>query len=372
MKTRERSEEKNKKTGKVIKAILIVLAAVFVIVGGYLIYAFSSYYRLPDNMTLEIVELPEASSNKAVPVGEELTAISYNIGFGAYTPDFSFFMDGGVSSWGASKESTIADVAKAAGYVQSYEPDFVLFQEVDLDSTRSYHVDQEAILDEFFPKYNRVGALDYDSPFLFWPLLQPHGSSVSELATYSVYPMTSALRRSLPVSETVTKIVDLDRCYSRITIPTENGKDLCLYTIHMSAYGMDDSVRQGQIAMISEDMNADVNAGNYVICGGDFNHDLLAADDADVSVGWAMPFPRENLPEKMKFVLDLWPREEVETMHHSCRDADAPYEEGVSYTITVDNFIVSDNVEITSYDIPNTGYAYSDHEPIVIRFTLQH
>ena len=36
----------------------------------------------------------------ALAIGTEYTALTYNIGFGAYTPDFSFFMDGGESLLG--------------------------------------------------------------------------------------------------------------------------------------------------------------------------------------------------------------------------------------------------------------------------------
>ena len=46
----------------------------------------------------------------ALAIGTEYTALTYNIGFGAYTPDFSFFMDGGESSWAKSKESVLDTV----------------------------------------------------------------------------------------------------------------------------------------------------------------------------------------------------------------------------------------------------------------------
>ena len=47
----------------------------------------------------------------------------------------------------------------------------------------------------------------------------------------------------------------------------------------MSAYGNSDAIREGQIRMLSEDMQKEYEAGNYVLCGGDFNHDLKAAED---------------------------------------------------------------------------------------------
>ena len=45
----------------------------------------------------------------------------------------------------------------------------------------------------------------------------------------------------------------------------------------MSAYGNSDAIREGQIRMLAEDMQKEYEAGNYVLCGGDFNHDLKSS-----------------------------------------------------------------------------------------------
>lgn len=47
----------------------------------------------------------------------------------------------------------------------------------------------------------------------------------------------------------------------------------------MSAYGNSDAIRQGQIEMLCNDMAKEYEAGNYVLCGGDFNHDLKASEE---------------------------------------------------------------------------------------------
>ena len=54
----------------------------------------------------------------------------------------------------------------------------------------------------------------------------------------------------------------------------------------------------------------------------------------------------------------------------TCRGADIPYEKGVNYTNTIDGFIVSDNVEVVSVNTVNTEYAYSDHNPVILKFKL--
>ena len=106
-----------------------------------------------------------------VTTGEQYSALTYNIGFGAYTPDFSFFMDGGKSSWAKSKDSVLDTVQGAGDLAASLNPDFAMIEEIDLDSTRSYHVNEYDILRNCFPNDYYVFAQNYDSAFLFYPFV---------------------------------------------------------------------------------------------------------------------------------------------------------------------------------------------------------
>mgnify|MGYP006900173017 CR=1 FL=1 len=48
------------------------------------------------------------------------------------------------------------------------------------------------------------------------------------------------------------------------TYKVENGKELVIFELHMSAYGNSDAIREGQISMLCNDMEAEYEAGNYV------------------------------------------------------------------------------------------------------------
>lgn len=364
---------KNKKKMKLwLKIALGTLGALVVVVVGYLAYLLISYHRLPDNMALTIDKPMADNKCPAVNTEEEYSIITYNLGFGAYTPDFSFFMDGGKESVAKSKESAVAAIDGAANMIKSYDADFICFQEVDIDATRSYHVNQYDMLKSIFDTYTSNYAINYDSAFLFYPFHKPHGKSKACLSTFSKYEMTSALRRSLPISTSFSKFFDLDRCYSITRIPTENGKELCLYNVHLSAYGNSDEIRAGQVGMLCEDMRKDYEKGNYVICGGDFNHDLKNEElDPDNEYSWAYPFPREMLPENFALGIDDFSEQEKAKIKDSARNADMEYVEGVTFTVTLDGFIVSENVEITGYDHLYTGYLYSDHDPVLMTFKLK-
>ena len=358
-----------------LKIIGIVLGILILALLAYIVYLYASYYRIEDNQEL-VVEAPvddtTTGAAAVLATDTEYSAVTYNIGFGAYLPDYSFFMDGGTSSWAESPETVQYAINGAGELVKSLDPDFALIQEIDLDATRSYHTDEYEMLRNILPEYTTVFAQNYDSAFLFYPFTQPHGSSRAGLGLFSKYPVSSALRRSFPISTSFSKFFDLDRCYSVSRIPVDNGKELVIFNLHMSAYGNSDEIRKGQIEMLCNDMAKEYEAGNYVLCGGDFNHDLKASEeDTESCESWAFPFPRTELPEHFDFCLDLLSSEEKESLWNSARNADMEYVPGVTYTVTLDGFIISDNIECLSYENVSTGYSYSDHDPVKVEFVLK-
>lgn len=356
---------------KILKPIGIGIILLLIAFGVYAGYVFGTYYRLPDKLTLEVNRNGSNTyfeDELQVEAGKYYWIMTYNIGFGAYHSDYSFFMDGGKSSWADSEESVIAGVCGIAEIINGVNTDFVLLQEVDIDGTRSYHVNELELLNQFLKGYYYTYAQDYDSPFLFFPPWEPHGANEAGIVTYSRSEITDTMRRSLPVSESFSKLLDLDRCYSISRIPMENGKNLCIYNIHMSAYGSNDEIREGQLAMLYEDMTTDYKNGNYVICGGDFNHNLKTEQDENAPE-WAYPFPKEGLPEGFRLAIDGAKEDDI--AHNSCRSASEPYNEETTYTVTLDGFIVSDNVTVNYYANMDWGYALSDHDPVIMQFRLE-
>lgn len=360
---------KLKKIIKRIICIVVVLAAVF---GIYAAYVFGAYYRLPDNLTLEVKRNGANSyfdeDDTLVP-GEAYWVMTYNIGFGAYRRDYSFFMDGGKSSWAKDKETVVAGVCAMGEIINLRYPDFVLLQEVDIDGTRSYHVDEMELLDRFMAGYYSCYAQTYDSPFFIIPPWQPHGANESGMVTYSRKKVTGAVRRSLPTSDSLSRFVDLDRCYSMIRVPVENGSTLCIYNVHLSAYGSDDQIKGAQLTVLFEDMQKEYEQGNYVVCGGDFNQSLRE-ERLENAPDWAAPFSREALPDCLRVAFDGI-KDEEDIAHDTCRSAKEPYQEGSTFTVTLDGFIVSDNMEVNYYENLDWGYEFSDHDPVVMEFILK-
>ena len=356
--------------GFIARAIGILLITILIAVIGYLLYVLLTYSRIPDNTALDI---DGKGSEDSVRVDTEYTIVTQNLGFGAYTSDFTFFMDGGKESRAESAESVENCINAAMDQIDLLNPDFILFQEVDLDSTRSYHINQYDMLTSHFPAFSSVKAVNYDSAYLMYPFNEPHGASYSSMATFSTFDIDSSVRRSFPISTSFSKFLDLDRCYTVSRISVENGKELVIYNVHSSAYGGSAEIRTAQMTMLMNDMKSEYDKGNYVICGGDFNHDFtgdstqkLNGGMGTLDFGWAQPFPDELIPEGFSRCISYKDGEVKPT----CRDCDIPYEEG-NFTIIVDGFIVSDNVECVTVENIVTGFVYSDHNPVVMTFKLK-
>ena len=134
----------------------------------------------------------------------------------------------------------------------------------------------------------------------------------------------------------------------------------------MSAYDEGGKIRQQQLAMLNLVLTEEYNKGNYVIAGGDFNHDIansinLYQTEQKVPE-WIFQLDDTDLVEHYKFAGAI--------NCPTCRSTDMPYEKGVNYTVVVDGFIVSDNVQIVKSENIDTDFEYSDHNPATLQFKL--
>ena len=78
-----------KKIRKLWKIPVYVILAALITAASYVAYVFLTFSRIEDNLVLE----PAGSSNAVASAGEKYRIVTYNIGFGAYTADYTFFMD---------------------------------------------------------------------------------------------------------------------------------------------------------------------------------------------------------------------------------------------------------------------------------------
>lgn len=380
-------QPQTKKTVKIILIVFAVIVFAFIaVVGGYVAYVAIQYHRIADNTDLEVSGLPSAE----LEAGVELSVMTYNLGFGAYSPEYSFFMDEGIMedgtrivgkhAKGISKADVDKNVTGQLSVAKDQNADFYLFQEVDEKADRSYGINMCKRGRESLIGRCSVYAENFHTANLLYPFNDPIGQSNSGIMTYSRFAIESAVRRSFPVTDDfIDKLFDLDRCFSVSYLPIKNKTEkLALINLHMSAYDEGGKVRVEQLAMLNAALAAEREKGNYVIAGGDFNHCLIAdLYDGDADRAFKHFAHKQQTPDWLKnSVLTQSELTDGFTLvapvnEATCRGADMPYEKGVSFVTVIDGFIVSDNVSVINSVTVDTQYAYSDHNPVKLTFVLE-
>ena len=159
----EKIKSVEKRKFRLLRILFRIILVFLLILIGYVAYVFLTYKRIPDNQKLDVVK------GKTTPIqtDTEYKIVSYNTGFGAYEPDYSFFMDGGTQSWAWSKERLEKNMQAMKDYLSGFNADLMILQEVDLDATRTYHVDEKEILSQIMKDSSSVFAVNFDSAFLY-------------------------------------------------------------------------------------------------------------------------------------------------------------------------------------------------------------
>ncbi len=350
--------------GKLIKGLLILTV---VAVGGYLAYVYMTYHRLP-----YASEQHSTRTGNPAPVDQTYTALTWNVGYGAFNRDFSAFTDGGTESRARSLQHVFDNLIHCVDRIHAEAADFVLLQEVDRKSDRAWRVDEAEVIRETLGDYQSYYVQNLNSPYLILPVKLPIGAAKSGLLTFANRDIFRAERQSLPVEADWHKLLDLDRCYSVCQIPTDDGRMLSLFNLHFSPRIADEAVPAQQLSMLLEQMKAEYDKGNYAVAGGDFNMDLLGDSGAVFGVDggdcpWARPIDTGLFPEGITLVDSLDAAHPVP----SHRSVDTGYVPGESFVATVDGFIVSDNVEVLNCHVVNEVFECSDHNPVVLRFRLK-
>lgn len=360
----------------ILKIMGIMLLLCLVIAGGYVGYLLLTYARIDDYQTIEEQNNP----TNTLTSQQAYSLLTYNIGFGAYNPDFSFFMDTGEMKDGTLTRGASGSATAYPTLVQNLEgilqvsneqaANFYFFQEVDQKATRSFGVDEVALIQENFINDGSAFALNFHSAFLFYPFTNPIGKSDAGLLTISDAMVRENIRRSLPIDDSlINRYFDLDRAVLISYLPVEGGKELVLINAHLSAYDEGGVQRKRQLEVLNQIMEEEYNKGNYVIVGGDFNQILEHNADYFPSEQqvptWISMLEASELAANFS-VVPATNGDQVATV----RSSDMPYRAGVNYTAIIDGFIVSNNIEASS-TIIDTNYQYSDHNPVKLNFTLK-
>ncbi len=291
----------------------------------------------------------------------------WNIGYCGLGDNMDFFYDGG-KGVRSTRERVGENLDGVLGYVEMLNSiDFFLFQEVDLNSRRSYRTDQLAALGGILPDYQRVAGLNYKVLFVPLPPRNPYGKVTSGIATMSRYQSVESVRRGFPgnYSWPMGPFM-LDRCFLVNRYPVANGKELLVVNTHNSAYD-DGSLRKAQMEYLHSFLMEEYGRGNYIVVGGDWNqtpagfHPMFEGNVFDtVQLAWV---EEDYLPGDWTWLCDP----EVPTN----RRVDIPYDPAVTRTTVIDYYLLSPNIEALEVKGVQLNFRNSDHNPVLASIRLK-
>lgn len=350
----------------VFRVILIIIAAAVLLLAGMVGFLSVTEYKPADRLKAEIT----GSAAKELNLEEEISLLTFNIGYGALGDNADFFMDGGKSVYTADEERVNKNLDGILDEVKRINPDIVLFQEIDKSSSRSRKINEYEMFKSELTDRAFSFANNFKVAFLPYPV-PPIGKVDSGIATASSFYVKSAERVQLPIPFSwPMRMANLKRCVLVSRIPIKNSdKELVIFNLHLEAYD-DGEGKIKQTEMLSGLLKTEREKGNYVIAGGDFNQIFSNADKNAYKVKEGMWAPGEidvaAFGEGFTFLMD----EKTPT----CRSLDKAYKgadrETFQYYL-IDGFIVSDNISVNLLQTQNLDFVYSDHNPVLLKAVLK-
>ena len=347
---------------KAIGATVLVVVCVFVL---FILFLTAVEYRPKETETLAV----DANTLRTVALGEPITVMTWNIGYGALGDNADFFMDGGTMVRTASRARVQENLAGIAEVVNSIAPDVLFLQEVDRASSRSHKIDEVAYMRSALQPYASSFANNYKVAYVPYPV-PPLGKVDSGVLLMSVFGIASSERVQLPISFSwPVRVANLKRCLIVSRVPVANSsKELVLINLHLEAYDEGEG-KIAQTALFKDVVQKEIDDGNYVIAGGDFNQVFSNVDDsrypAQEGKWQAGKIDVASFSDDVRFLMDA----KIPT----CRSLDQPYKDADKSSFqyyVIDGFVVSANVAVASCTTQDVGFVHSDHNPLVMEVTL--
>jgi endonuclease/exonuclease/phosphatase family metal-dependent hydrolase len=349
---------------KVFKTILkslgglLLLSIAFVLVAAVLATLID--YSPPE---MEILN-PQGKADKKQISKDQVSLMSWNIGYGGLGSKMDFFYDGGNKVRPTRKYYNEYFVGIESFLQENDSIDFLLLQEVDQKSHRSYRDNQEERIKQLFPGHQSVFAKNYNVPFVPVPVNNPMGKVVSGLMNLSKYEAMTSERISFPGNYAWPKsIFMLDRCFIIQRFVVKGEKVLTMINTHNSAFD-DGGLRKEQFKMLREIAKAEYAKGHYVIIGGDWNQNPPGFYPGKINNGdTASKNDLPNVADNFMPSSWIWYYDPAVPTN---RDVSQPYQKGQTSTTILDYFLLSPNLNPKRIKTIDLGFEFSDHNPVVM------
>lgn len=349
---------------KFIILITVLLIIVFVAVFLVMVLAAVTNYSPEDVEELEVY----GNGNKGRPNTDELSFMTWNIGYCGLGREMNFFYDDG-RMVRPDKQQHLKYQKGIQNYLQEQDTiDFICFQEVDVHSKRSYFSDQWQLFLQNLEDHYGTFAFNYDVRFVPMPVWEPMGRVKSGLSTFSRYEPENAERYAFKGNyRWPMRWFMLDRCFIKSVFPLENGRKLVLLNTHNSAFD-DGSLRQEQLQVLRTVMISEYEKGNFVVTCGDWNMNppgFLAwkIHNGDMVKTILPTIEKDYLPKGWKWAFDP----KIPTN----RELMESYLKTRTVTTIIDFFVLSPNIELLEVHAGDLGFEDSDHNPVFLKVRLR-
>lgn len=358
------------KKNSVIKKLLIFLGAfigvIVLFIGGFLIFASITTLKVKDQ---EAMPINGEVTNK-VNINDTISILTWNMGYGALDERQDCYWDGGTGVDGESKEVVLANIDAIRSKIQEINPDIFMVQEIDVNSKRSYYIDELQSLEEIFTKniYDYSFARNFKAGIVPLPLYNMTGRVDAGIATFSKYSIYNSTRIQLPIPFSwPMKLFNLKRCLLVERMPIEGtSQELVIVNLHLEAYD-DGECKAKQLAMLMDLLQEEYDKGNYVIAGGDFNQTFSTTNYQKYPKmnDWVCPVIEAENYSSFTFIMD--------DTYPTCRSLYKTYYDSDKTNhqyYMIDGFIVSNNITINSLETINLDFKNTDHNPVSMTFKL--
>jgi endonuclease/exonuclease/phosphatase family metal-dependent hydrolase len=358
---------------KIISLVTGIILIMVIGAGSLIAYLAVSEFSPEEVESLTV----QGHSELAAPRNETIRIMTWNLGYGALGDNADFFMDGGRMVNTADAGRVYDNLDDMVREIDAISPDIFLTQEIDLDSARSHFVDESDYLinNSMADLFGGVSAFATNFKVAFVPLpLPPIGKVLAGIEIFSRYAINEAERVSLPCPfKWPLRTFNLKRCLEISRIPVAGSdKELVIINLHLEAYDSGEG-KIAQTKVFKNVLRTEVDAGNYVIAGGDFNQVFSNIDTSafpHLEGKWQPGMiDVDEFGDDLTFVQD--------STVPSCRSLDRVLlgasgrdPEDFQYYV-IDGFIVSSNIEIEDLYADDLEFVSSDHNPLIMDFKLK-
>lgn len=346
---------------KLLKFLLFFTIIVIVAFAAFLIYASINDYKPEEKITVLTPENPDLLSDTT-----KYSIMIWNIGYCGLNKEMDFFYDGG-ENVRPSKDKVKENIHGVKSFLQKNKnTDFILLQEADKHSKRSYFFNEFDTIANIFKERTSVYGKNYDVFFVPTPPSDPLGKVNSGLMSISKFIPKTTVRYSFPGNYSwPTGLFMLDRCFLVNRYKLTNGKELLIINTHNSAYD-DGSLKAKQMEYLRTFLTDEYKKENYIIVAGDWNQ-----------------CPPDFTPEFKENIMDTIVKTDISSDYlpkwtwlydnalPTNRRVTAPYVKGKTLTTVIDFFLLSPNIKGVSVKNINVGFKFSDHQPVKATFKLK-